>query len=217
MQLLVGGGRTFGVRRPSSGVGPSTRERVRPSRMTDIKVRLLDVDEWQLYRDVRLAALRDAPEAFVARSEDEASYDDDFWREQMSLATRIVAERGDEPVGLVGLGLHEEDPQKAAVFGLWTAPSLRGHHVGWDLVSIARQKATEDGCRLLYFWVISDKAAAIGFAGSFGFRPTSERRAVRVRDGQAEKEADEVAMVLPLLAGPTRTPTPFHTPNPFPQ
>ncbi len=38
--------------------------------MADIKVRLLDDDEWQLYREVRLAALRDAPEAFVASFED---------------------------------------------------------------------------------------------------------------------------------------------------
>jgi len=64
---------------------------------------LLVDDEWQLYRDVRLAALRDAPEAFIARFEDEASYDDDFWRERMSRATRVVAERGNELVGLVCL------------------------------------------------------------------------------------------------------------------
>ncbi len=177
--------------------------------MTEIKVRLLVKNEWQLYRDVRLAALRDAPEAFVARFEDEASYDDDFWRERMSRATRIVAERGNELVGVVCLGLHNEDPQTGAVFGLWTAPTVRGKHVAGDLVSAARQKAAEDDRRLLYFWVVSDNASAVGFAGSFGFRPSSERRSVRVTQGGAEKDADEVAMVLPLSADPTRTPNPF--------
>ncbi len=177
--------------------------------MTDIKIRLLDEDEWQLYREVRLAALRDAPEAFVARFEDEASYDDDFWAELMSRATRIVATRGDEPVGLVCLGLHHQDPQTGAVFGLWTAPSVRGQRVGWELVSTARQRAVEDGCRLLYFWVVSDNGAAVGFASSFGFRPTSERRSVRVSDGEAERDADEVAMVLPLTPDPTSTPNPY--------
>lgn len=37
--------------------------------MADIRIRLLGEDEWQLYREVRLAALRDAPDAFVARFE----------------------------------------------------------------------------------------------------------------------------------------------------
>lgn len=177
--------------------------------MTDVKVRLLVKDEWQLYRDVRLAALRDAPEAFIARLEDEVSHDDDSWREQMSYATRIVAERGNEPVGLVCLGLHNEDPQTGEVFGLWTAPSVRGQHVARDLVAVARKKAAEDHRRLLYFWAVSDNASAVGFAVNVGFRPTSERRPVRVAAGEAEKDADEVAMVLPLLAGPTRTPNPY--------
>lgn len=52
--------------------------------MTEIKVRLLVDDEWQLYRDARLAALRDAPQASIARFEDEASYDDDFWRKRIA-------------------------------------------------------------------------------------------------------------------------------------
>jgi N-acetylglutamate synthase-like GNAT family acetyltransferase len=82
-------------------------------------------------------------------------------------------------------------------------PTVRGQHVARDLVSIAAQKATEDGCRLLYFWAVSDNASAIGFASSFGFRPTSKRRPVRVAEGTREREADEVAMVLPLAPDPT--------------
>ncbi|MEO5651782.1 MAG: GNAT family N-acetyltransferase [Marmoricola sp.] len=177
--------------------------------MTDIKVRLLIESEWQLYRDVRLAALRDAPAAFLARFEDEVSYEDDFWRERMSHATRIVAERANEPVGLVCLGLHNDDPQTGEVFGLWTAPDVRGQRVARDLVATARRKAAEDDRRLLYFWVGSDNASAVGFASSFGFRPTSERRPARVAAGRAEGDADEVAMVLPLLAAPSRTPHPY--------
>jgi RimJ/RimL family protein N-acetyltransferase len=170
----------------------------------DLKIRVLDQGEWKLYREVRLAALEDAPEAFVARFEDEASRGEEFWQERMSRAIRIVAERGDEPVGLVGLGLHDDgDPETGEVLGLWTAPTVRGQHVARGLVSTAARKATQDGFRLLYFWAVSDNATAVGFASSFGFRPTSKRRPVRVADGAAEKIADEVAMVLPLAADPT--------------
>lgn len=179
--------------------------------MVDIKVRLLDDDEWQLYREVRLAALQDAPEAFVAGFEDEASRGEAYWRERMIRAHRIVAESEEGPVGVVCLGLHNEDPETGEVFGLWTAPLVRGARVAWGLVSTAAQKAAEDERRLLYFWAGSDNAAAVGFASSYGFRPSAERRPVRVADGAMEKDADEVAMVLPLTADPTQTKNPYLT------
>lgn len=178
--------------------------------MVDIKVRLLAKDEWQLYREVRLAALHEAPEAFVARLEEEKSYSDEFWRERANRAHRVIAERGDEPVGVIGLGMHNQDPQTGEVFGLWTAPTVRGQRVAWRLVETASQQAAEDGYRQLYFWAGSDNASAVGFASSFGFRPTEERRPVRVADGVTEKDADEVAMVLPLMADPTQSTSPYY-------
>ena len=181
--------------------------------MADITVRVLEDDEWKLYRRTRLAALDDAPEAFVARFQDEASYGDDVWRDRMSRARRLVAELGDQPVGLVGLGLHDDDPETGEVLGLWTAPRARGEHVAWALVSAAARKAAEDGCRMLYFWAGSDNAAAVGFASSFGFRPSGERRPVPAADDGAKEDADEeqpdeVAMVLPLSVDPTRQANP---------
>ena len=52
----------------------------------DVKIRLLKQEEWQFYRTVRLAVLEDAPEAFVARFEDESSRGEEFWRERMNRA-----------------------------------------------------------------------------------------------------------------------------------
>lgn len=173
--------------------------------MADVTFRLLDEEDWSVYREVRLAALKDAPDAFVARFEDEASYDEAFWRERMVRASRFVAEREGKSVGLVCLGPHDDgDPETGEVFGLWTVPTLRGQHVARGLVSAAARKAADEGLRLLYFWVVSDNALAIGFASTFGFRPTSQRRPVRVAHGSAEHDADEVAMVLSLVPDPTQ-------------
>lgn len=175
--------------------------------MADITVRVLEEDEWQLYRRARLAALEDAPEAFGARFQDEASYGDDVWRDRMIRARRLVAERADQPVGLVGLGRHEDDPETCEVFGLWTASSARGEHAAGALVYAAAQKGAEDGYRALYFWAGSNNAAAVGFASSFGFRPSGERRPARAaasdtEEDEDEEQADEVAMVLPLSVDP---------------
>jgi len=40
--------------------------------MTEIAVRVLDESEWPLYRDVRLRALAESPDAFTATLADEA-------------------------------------------------------------------------------------------------------------------------------------------------
>ncbi|XAS74899.1 GNAT family N-acetyltransferase [Dermatophilaceae bacterium Sec6.4] len=175
----------------------------------DVTVRLLHHTEWRLYRETRLAALRDAPHAFLARYEEERSYEDSMWRLPMIRARRFIAERGDDAVGMVCLGLHNNDPEIGELFALWTAPAVRGENVAHALVSAAAMQAAEDGCRLLYYWAISDDATAIGFASYFGFRPSAKRRPARVAKGTDAYDADEVAMVLPLTADPTQSPNPY--------
>ena len=179
------------------------------SNMLDVTIRLLGEDEWRLYREVRLAALREAPAAFVARFADEESHTDNFWRERMMRSCRIVAERGDEPIGMVCLALSDEDPETGEVFGLWTAPTARGQRIAWDLVTAACKQAAEEGCTRLYFWAGSDNASAIGFASSFGFRPTGERRPVQTHVSATESDTDEVALTLPLAKDPTQPANPY--------
>lgn len=174
--------------------------------MADITTRVLDEDDWQVFRDLRLAALRDAPDAFVASYEDEADSDESFWRDRITDASRFVAARDGEHVGLVSLGLHHGDVEVGEVFGLWSAPDARGTHIARQLVDDAIAQARSDGRRRVYFWVGSDNVAAIGFASSYGFRPTSERRPKR---GDVEAPDDEVAMVMSLSDDPTAVKNPF--------
>ncbi len=194
-----------GARRPASTVDE------RRTSGAKLEVRTLSGDEWQLYRTVRLAALRDDPQAFVAGFDEEASYDDDVWRERVIRAHCTVAERAGEPVGLVCLGPHGDDPRSREVFGLWTVPAARGEGVATALVAAAVRHAIEGGAQLLYFWVSSDNGPAVGFASGFGFRPTSQRRTARIPEGAVAEEADQVALVLSLRDDPTQVRHPYHT------
>ena len=175
--------------------------------MADLRARALDEDDWQVYRDLRLAALQESPGAFVDSYGTESTYDETFWRERMRRGRRFVAELDGKKVGLVGLGLHNDDPEIGEVFGLWSAPEARGSHVAWYLVGAAAKQAYEDGRKRLYFWVGSENVPAIGFASNFGFRPTSERRPKRVSSNESDE--DEVAMVMPLAADPSSVKNPF--------
>lgn len=168
--------------------------------MAEISVRPLTEQEWSEYRSVRLAALQESPEAFVASHEQEAEYDEEFWRVRLRRSQRLLAEVDGEPVGTASVGVVDtdegQDGRIAELFGLWVSPALRGKGVASALVRAGAQIAAESGSTHLNYWVGTDNGRAVAFASGFGFRPTDKRRPVRVEN---EEDGDEeIVMVLPL-------------------
>ena len=174
--------------------------------MSEIHVRALGEEDWPQFRDIRLMALRDSPDAFVAARADEEALEEQVWRDRMRRARRLVAERDGTPVGVVSLG--QGDPglaTRAELFGLWVAPEGRGSGVAWKLVEAGAAQALADGRRSLGFWVGTSNGRAVAFASSFGFRPTGTRRPMRVTN--EDDGAEEMVMVLPLGADPGTVPS----------
>ena len=166
--------------------------------MTEIAVRALTEDEWETFRHLRLEALRDSPDAFVASHEDEEGKPEEFWRARMRRSVRLVAEADDEMVGVVSIGDAAEGVENGGqLFGLWVHPDWRGRSVAANLVRQGARIAAEQGLRQLYYWVGSDNGRAVVFASSFGFRPTDDRRPMRVGRKGVEPE-EEIALVLAL-------------------
>lgn len=164
--------------------------------MSEITVRALGDDEWETYRDVRLAALEEAPEAFSASAAQEKDYDEDFWRKRLQRSRRLVAEEDGSVVGVVSVAdKSTEDERVGELFGLWVTPRLRGEGVAWKLVQAGVDNAKADDFRFLLYWVGTDNGRAVAFASSFGFRPTDSRRPMR---GAEHDGDDELAMVYPL-------------------
>ncbi len=165
--------------------------------MSEITVRRLGVDEWQEYRAVRLTALQESPDAFVASHDDEAAEDEEFWRARMGRSVRLLAERDGEPQGIASVGPAGEDqPEASQLFGLWVSPAARGTGVATALVRAGAMAAAEGGQEQLLYWVGTDNGRAVAFASGFGFRPTAERRPMRVVSQDDGEE--ELAMTLPL-------------------
>ena len=106
--------------------------------MTEITVRALTEDDWQDYRSVRLAALRESPEAFVATLQEEEAYDEARWRDRMNRSERLVAEADGRAVGVVSIGRAREEGEDAEhvgeLFGLWVSPDYRGKGVATRLL-----------------------------------------------------------------------------------
>lgn len=103
-------------------------------------VTLQGAGDWPLWRDARLAALADAPEAFPLAAGRWAEEGEARWREWLldESALKVVAVVDGAPVGLVRGVL---DSGSAWLHSLWVHPSQRGRGLGDQLVAVAEEWA----------------------------------------------------------------------------
>lgn len=141
-------------------------------------VREVDAEEWELLRDVRLAALREAPYGFGSTYAREALFTEEQWRGRLSSrSVTFFAFAGQlaagEPAGLAGV--YEEDGM-ADLVSMWVRPTARSLGVGKALVTAAADWAKARDHDTLYLWVTETNTAARRLYERCGFRPTGERQ-----------------------------------------
>lgn len=103
-------------------------------------IRRLEKGEGELYRSIRLEALRESPEAFSSSYEAALGRDMESWEQQADEAAKgndqaiFIAQR-DQPIGLVGLYRDPENPSQGELVQMWIAPSERGSGIAEDLLN----------------------------------------------------------------------------------
>ena len=140
-----------------------------------ILVRAVTADDWELMRDVRLAALSEAPYAFGSTYAREAAFTEERWRgrfSERSVAFFAFAEPDDAvPAGLAGV--YVEDGA-ADLVSMWVRPSARGLGVGEAVVAAAASWAKAHDFGSLSLWVTESNAPARRLYERCGFTPTGE-------------------------------------------
>jgi ribosomal protein S18 acetylase RimI-like enzyme len=99
------------------------------------EIRLLDADDWALWRDVRLRSLADVPDAFGSKlAEWQGDGDrEDRWRSRFdNVAFNAVAVSDNGVVGTLGAMAHS--PGTVELISMWVAPEVRGTGVGEALI-----------------------------------------------------------------------------------
>ncbi len=118
-----------------------------------ITVRRIEPSEWRSYRELRLRALQDAPDAFGSTYGLEQSKPDHFWADRLSAAAAsgqdapLFAMDGDRICGLAWCKRDPDDPQRANLFQMWVAPESRGLGAGRQLLLAALDWAQAVGAR----------------------------------------------------------------------
>ena len=148
-------------------------------------VRRLGPEDWQLYRRVRLDALREAPYAFGSTHERELRFDDATWRRRVTERARFVAEV-DGVVAATVSGGDGEVNGAAAMTAMWVDPRFRRQGVGDVLVKRLLEWATDEGYRQMFLWVTEVNAGAQRLYERNGFTRTGASQ--DVRPGELEHE-----------------------------
>ena len=133
----------------------------------------LSPSEWERLKQIRLAALRDAPGAFGTTLELAQGWSDDVWRQQARDLPTFIATLDGADVG-VARGTTDGSNSDAFLVSMWVSPALRGRHVGEQLVDAVAGWARDAGFRRLLLDVADDNAAAIALYQRLGFEPTGE-------------------------------------------
>jgi ribosomal protein S18 acetylase RimI-like enzyme len=108
-----------------------------------LSVERLTAQEWRTYRDLRLRALADAPDAFGSTLAAERARPDAEWERQLAAAAPsptdlpLVARVGPEAVGLAWARIQYAEPEVAHLFQVWVAPEHRGRGIGQLLLDWA--------------------------------------------------------------------------------
>ncbi|MGC4109653.1 MAG: N-acetyltransferase [Nocardioides sp.] len=85
------------------------------------ELRRLGPDDWETFREIRLRALADSPDAFGSTLEREQGFTEDDWRQRLAGPVYVVVDP--HPVSVGGIF---EGEGHLHVWGMWTDPDHRG-------------------------------------------------------------------------------------------
>lgn len=142
-----------------------------------LELRTVKSDEWPLWRELRLAALAEAPYAFGSTlAQWQGSGDrEERWRARLSIpgAYDLVALLDGRPVGMVS-GVPGERAGTVELISMWVSPTARGRGVGDRLIEAVERWGTEHGATTLRLSVMPGNHQATALYERHGFTDTGE-------------------------------------------
>jgi ribosomal protein S18 acetylase RimI-like enzyme len=143
-----------------------------------IELRVLTSDDWAMWRELRIAALSEAPNAFNTRIADVRGDRDreERWRARLELSGshNLIAMLDGRPVGMAS-GVPAAEDGVAELISMWVSPAARGHGVGDKLIAGVERWAWRSQARFLRLCVMRDNERAIALYRRNGFADTDEQ------------------------------------------
>lgn len=150
-----------------------------------LNVRVFAAHEWRTYKDLRLRALADAPDAFGSTFAKESERPDTEWQQRLALGVPsarnfpVVAEIASIPIGLAWGRIEESTPDVANVYQVWVMPTQRRLGAGQMLLKAVIAWATTKQARYLDLGVTCGDSPAMRLYARLGFEPIGQPHPIR--------------------------------------
>lgn len=147
-------------------------------------IRVAEPSDWEQYRDIRLAALAEAPYAFGSTLDRELALPPERWQWRLEFGGTFLAWADGRVVG-TATGITEDPDDEYHVPGawqlvaMWVHPDSRGSEVATELVDAVAEHVLKAGATALVLWVTEVNDRARAFYERLGFGYTSARQLVR--------------------------------------
>jgi ribosomal protein S18 acetylase RimI-like enzyme len=156
--------------------------------LSNVHLAALTPDDWRELRSVRLAAIADAPWAFLSDRRSENGWGEQEWRDRSQDGVWVVARGNGDVVGVARSKPDSETPGQCHIEALWVHPRYRRRGVATRLVAWLIRREMSAGIRDILVWVFESNEDARGLYEALGFRPTGERQVLAGEPGPRIEE-----------------------------
>lgn len=169
--------------------------------METVEIITLEPAGWQQYRDLRLRALKEEPQAFAATYEENANKPDEYWMKRLEEANEgktqwlVFAKQGDKLVGMVGVFVKDKI-DTVDIIAVYVAKEARGQGIAKKLMNSIISKIHENkSVKRLLVGVNPEQIPAFNLYKGLGFTIVKKERMI-LGDG---KEHDSYEMEKLLI------------------
>jgi len=147
-------------------------------------IRTFAQPEWATYKDLRLRALADSPDAFGSTLAREQYLSDADWSGRLAGGANswdlpLVAEVDGEPIGLAWGRIEKSNPDVANLYQMWVAPSYRRLGAGKMLLDAVIAWARAKNASYLELGVTCGDSPARRLYSRAGFEPVGQPQLFR--------------------------------------
>jgi ribosomal protein S18 acetylase RimI-like enzyme len=157
-----------------------------------IIIRRIQIGETDLFKQIRLVALQDAPYAFSATYDSALRRSAESWRKQADGTAQgndratFIAFSDDGPIGMAALYRPEGQANRGEVLQVWVSSKYRGTTVAWDLMDVIFKWASKNNFRRIIAGVTKANDRALKFYTKYGFS---------IIDESSPNDSDGVSLV----------------------